>query len=116
MPYFSIKKCPHCGEVIELGYEYKAFGSPTHKCHSCGQVIKLGHVNEWDYLGIMGKIGYILSALWTVLLYSVLPTIFLVEAKEFELVPTFAGIYFIIGVIYFTFFRREISRSKSRTQ
>lgn len=89
MPYYSIKNCPKCGKVIELGQNYIAIGNPMYKCVRCGQLIKLKHINEWDGLGFMGKFGYILSSLWTVFLYSFLPAAFLIEFKNFEPISTF---------------------------
>ena len=84
----QIKRCPHCGKVYESGQYREKIGKPVVTCPFCLKPLIDKHSNEWQLLGLGGKIYYIFSVLMTIfitgmlsgmiiLLITLLPDIFL---------------------------------------
>ena len=69
---FQIKRCPHCGKVYESGQYREKIGKPIVICSFCVKPLIDKNTNEWQLLGISGKIYYIFFVLLTIFMIGII--------------------------------------------
>lgn len=52
---------------------YRGIGTPFLDCPSCGVRIALRHVNEWEFMGFIERLLFLLGALFSVLSFGAFP-------------------------------------------
>lgn len=62
----TIKRCPHCSRIYESGPYREKIGKPIVICSSCLKPFRDKNTNEWELLGIGGKIWYVLFVLMSI--------------------------------------------------
>ncbi len=134
MALYVKRLCPNCQYVLE-GYthDYKTIGTPFTICPNCETAVRLSHVNEWDLMSPLQKKHYLLSHIWTSLLWTVgglvvgmlIGAVFLgVDVTSPRLAgrePGFIAINIILSAatafsIRSVLFKRQIRESRKRLQ